>query len=354
MKFNPDIMNNMNKELLQPEDLSSEGVENLKDKSEKYEDLENKADIAIEEDEQFENKTEGRLENWRNKSKEEKIKVVEEKRGKLEKDLGKNVETPKDVTRLKEYQGELKKKNKEFIEEREDIVNKIQVQLDGSIDLSDLDLGNRSEFKNVLSSFRNVTKNTLEIEKADYYLEAGENELGDLLDTHEDREITMEILEKIMGQISDFEKYLEELENMTGEQLEAAEEEVRGLMDRLNDIYNKNPELFKKLLAAGVVIGVLILAAVVLGPLVAGTYEWATALEIGNIAFGATKAFFDCLGKRGAMTAGAVVGGSILFKALSWISDEKNRDSFAELLCGAKISGIAYWPNGRPSDKKPA
>jgi len=326
--------------------------ENLENKPEGYKDLENKVDVVIEEDEQVGNKTEERLENWRNKPKEEKTEVVKKKKEKIGRDFKKNVEIPEDVIKLKKYQEELKKKNKEFLKEREDMMKKIQDQLSGGVDLSNLDLGDRSEFKNVLSSFRNVTKNTLDIEKVDYYLEAGENELGDLLDTHENREISMEIWEKMIGQISDFEKYLEELENMTKEQLEAAEGEVRGLMDRLNDIYTKNPELFKKLLAAGVVIGVLILAYVVLGPIAAGLYEWATALEIGSIGTGAIKELFGYLGKGGAMTAGAVIGGGILGKAISWISNEENRDNLAELLCGAKISGVAYWPNGRPGAKK--
>jgi len=301
-----------------------------------------------EEDEESGSENEKRVEDWKNKPEEERKEKIKNKKEKLEKDLEKNVELPEDTAgkmkELRKYQEELKIKNKAFIEEREDMLNKVQSQLDGGIDISSLDLGDRSEFKNVLSSFRNVTKNTLDIEKADYYLEAGKDELGDLLDTHEDREISMEILEKIMGQIGDFEKYLKDLEDMTAEQLEVAEGEVRGLMDKLNDIYNKNPELFKKLLAAGVVIGVLILAAVVLGPAAVALYEWASAIEAGNITFEVTKVFFNYLGKGGAIaagTAGAVVGGGVLFKIISYLSDEKRRDDFVKEACG--VSGFPSW-----------
>ncbi|MCK5465959.1 hypothetical protein KAI56_00465 [Candidatus Parcubacteria bacterium] len=321
-----------------------------------FEDLENKVDIAIEEDEEFGSESEKRVENWKNKSEEERTKIVKEKREKLERDLEKNVELPEDLTEktkeLRAYQKELKIKNRAFVEERGDIVSNIQSQLDGGIDISSLDLGDRSEFKNVLSSFRNVAKNTLEIEKADYYLEAGEDKLGDLLETHEDREISMEILEKIMGQIGDFEKYLKDLEDMTAEQLEVAEGEVKELLDKLNDIYKKNPDLFKKLLAAGAVIGVLILAAVVLGPAAVALYEWASVIELGSIAPGATKALFDCIGKGGAMTAGAVVGGGTLLKVFSWFSKEENRDKVAEGIFRAKMPAIAYLFNGRPGEKK--
>lgn len=343
MQFNFDTMNNQE---LQP-DIQSE--------TEEFKDLENKVDIAIEEDEEFESENEKRVEDWKNKPEKERVKVVGDKKEKLEKDLKKNVELPEDMTekmkKIKEYQKELKEKNRKFIEERGDMMNKVQSQLDSGINISSLDLGDRSEFKNVLSSFRNVAKNTLDIEKADYYLEAGENELGDLLDTHKDREISMEILEKIMGQIGEFEEYLKKLEDMTAEQLEIAEGEVRGLLDKLNDIWNKNPELFKKLLAAGAVIGVLILAAGVLGPAAVALYEWASVIELGNIAPGATKAFFDIIGKGGAITAGATVGGGIFLKAIAWLSKEENRDKFAEGFLGAKMPGIAYLFNGRPGAK---
>ena len=358
MRFREPTMDNIN------ENLPRESGDDNKELNEanEFEGLENEVDIAIEEDGEYENKTDKRIKEWENKSDEEKVEVVKEKKIGLEKDLREDVKVPEDVMgemgKLKDYQKELREKNREFIEEREDIMKKIQSQLDGGVDISNLDLGDRSEFKNVLSSFRNVTKNTLDIEKMDYYLEAGENELGDLLDTHEDREIAMESLEEIMGQIGKFEEYLKELESMTEKQLEIAKEEVRGLLDKLNDIYKKNPELFKKLLAAGVVIGVLILAAVVLGPGAAGAFEWASTVGLEGIstgisgATGATKALLGCIGKGGAMTTGAIVGGGLFLKALSWISDGKNRDDLAKKLCGTDLPWYAYLASGRPGEKK--
>ena len=338
----------------------TDDVENT-DEAEKLEILENELDEAIEEnkedemlDEECENK---RLEDWKDKSPEKKKEVIKDKKKELEKDLREDVKIPEDVLReeseLREYQGKLRGAVTDFIKEREDFLGGVQEHLDGNVDVSELSSMEQGEFRNILSDIRNVTQNTLDIEKIDYCLTKdyssteGDIEKG-LLETHEDRLIAMERLEDILKQIGEFEKCLEDISDV-----EAAKEEVEKMVSELEKIAKEKPDLFEKLKKAGIVAGIIMLA-LALG---IGAFNLIKAAGALAAKVASNKIAIGTLGTIGIATnagtiASALVGGGVLLKMMAWLSDEKNRDKLVEGVFGAKVPGIAYSFGGRPSEKK--
>lgn len=366
MKFGEIDMNTTTSEN-PPQENKTDDVENT-DEAEKLEILENELDEAIEEnkedemlDEECENK---RLEAWKDKSPEKKKEVIEDKKKELEEDLRKDVKIPEDVLReeseLREYQGELRKAVTDFIREREDFLGGVHEHLDGNVDVSELSSMEQGEFRNILSDIRNVTQNTLDIEKIDYYLteDYSSTEEGiekGLLETHEDRLIAMERLEDILKQIGEFEKCLEDISDV-----EAAKEEVERMVSELEKIAKEKPDLFEKLKKAGIVVGIIMLAlALGIGALnlikAAGTL--AAKVASNKIAIGTV----GTVGTIGVATnagtiASALVGGGVMLKMMAWLSKEENRDNLAKDLCGVGDFPKLYYALGgkkaKPSDSK--
>ena len=361
MEFREPTMNTTNEQLPEEDRINNKPEDENRGNfnEQELEDLEIEVDEAIEEDkrdetsgEEYENE---RVVEWENKSPEKKKKAIEEKKSyfeeNLEDDLKKDsenideLEVPEgimeEIGKLQEYKEKLREVNKTFIEGREDALSGINSQTDGNIDISSLSSMEQGEFRNVLSGVKNVTQNTLDIEKIDYYL-TKDNSLTEegiekgLLGTHEDRLIAMEKLEYILKQIGEFEKCLEEMSNM-----ETAREDIEKMVKRMIEIADENPSLFEKLKDAGIIAGIIMLASAVgaagvakligiAGPLAAKIYS--KKIAIGVVGVGG----FGVAANAGTI-AGALVSGGVLLKIMSWLSSEKNRDGFAEWACGAKI-----------------
>lgn len=355
----------MNKDKPSQEPLVNEiEVDEESNEAEKFEPLENKLDEAIQEDKkdealdkEYENK---RLAEWESKSPEEKRKTIEEKKSYFEENLENGLrkdaesidglEVPEsiiqEINKLQEYQEKLREVNRTLTEEREDVLKGIDCQLDGNVDISNLDLGDQNEFGEILRSFKNVTQNTLDIEKIDYYLTEDYSSTKEgiekgLLKTHEDRLIAMEKLEYILRQIEEFEKCLEKMGDT-----EAAKEDLERMVARMIEIANENPSLFEKLKDAGIVAGIIMLALAVgaagvttLIGLLKGTAGAITTIASKKITLVAVGTLG--IGANAGTIAGALVGGGILLKAISLLKDEKFRDDLAKSLCG--VGGFPGW-----------
>lgn len=339
-----------------------EANEQMAERQENFGDLENEIDEAMREDEEFSEEYENkRVAEWKEKPEKEKKETINEKRLNLEKNLKEDVEIPEDVLRetnkLQKYQEDLREKAAKSIEERGDLLERVYGQLNGDIDISKLGPKERAEFNNIFSVVKNVTQDTLNVEKIDYCLETKKDNLGDLLNRHEDREIAMEKLEYTLEQCRELEEYLAKLESMTKEQQEAAKEDIQKMVDKMIEIAEKEPGLFEKLKEAGIIAGIIILASAlgvagvnVLIGFLKGAVGTVAKFGFKKIAVGTVGAF--TIANPGAV-AGAIVGGGALFKIMSWLSNEKNRDNLAEWVCGgAKLPGYAHWASGKSSEKK--
>jgi hypothetical protein len=252
-----------------------------------------------------------------------------------------------EMEKLQEYKERLEKANRNIIEEREDVLGGIDIQLDGNIDISELDLGDQEKFGKILRSIRNVTQNTLDVEKIDYYLNEEDGEKG-LLKTHENRLIAMEKLEYLLELIEEYEKCLEDISDIEG-----AKEEIQKMVNELVKIAEERPDLFEKLKKAGIVAGVIMLALAVGISAVhlikaAGVFAAKIISSKTGITFiGGGAITVGAPGLVGG-AAGALVGGGALLKIMSWLSKEENRDNLAEYICGAKIP----FGKSKASDKK--
>jgi hypothetical protein len=361
MEFNFDNMNNTN-EQPQQKDLSPDEEVIGEDELVNFE---KEIDIAIEEDEESEELAEEykneRLADWEGKSEGEKEDIIEKKKADFEENLENDLkesaesidelEVPEDVMeemeKLQEYKERLEKANRNIIEEREDVLGGIDIQLDGNIDISELDLGDQEKFGKILRSIRNVTQNTLDVEKIDYYLNEEDGEKG-LLKTHENRLIAMEKLEYLLELIEEYEKCLEDISDIEG-----AKEEIQKMVNELVKIAEERPDLFEKLKKAGIVAGVIMLALAVGISAVhlikaAGVFAAKIISSKTGITFiGGGAITVGAPGLVGG-AAGALVGGGALLKIMSWLSKEENRDNLAEYICGAKIP----FGKSKASDKK--
>lgn len=274
------------------------------------------------------------IKKFKELSDEEKMERIEERKEKIEgaaEEMG--IELKDDIgeieKQIKDFRKELKEKYEEYAEMEEKLN-----QIHGANTEEEKGL---DKMKETLSYLKEIYKGQLHIEYLEYWKKY-KKDPESLLESHAERNLLMNNWEALIGNL---------------EAAERGEEEVlKGWVQWVK----RNPEITLAALALAIAataaVGVLLYPEVM--ALLAEEGGKKIIEEAGPEAVkAAAETSLWVAGKAlvGA-GAGAVVGAGILGKGIAWISDEENRDKLAEWLCGAKIPGIAYWPNGRPGAKK--
>ena len=259
-------------------------------------------------------------------SEEEKMDEIEERKGKIEdaaEEMG---------IELKDNIGEIEDQIEEFkdsLEEKYRGYAKMENDLNQIHGASVEEGEGIREMKKTLSSLKGIYKNQLHIEYLEYWKKYKEDpEL--LLKSHAERNLLMSNWETLTGG------------------LEAAEKGEEEVLKAWVKWVKRHPEITLAALAlavaAGVTAGVLLYPEVMAALATIGGDQVTEEVikELGpEVVETAAKTSLWVAGK-GLLVAGigTAVGVGILGKVLSWISDEKNRDSLIEGICGAKISGL--------------
>ncbi|MEA1937348.1 MAG: hypothetical protein U9N04_04540 [Patescibacteria group bacterium] len=297
---------------------------------------------------------------WEEKSEEDKKEEIEEYKEETEKDP-RVMEVREKMEREKKTMGEcveeLRKETKDIVKNRSLAMAAIQEQLNKGANFSELsgvDQIDQKEAKTALGEISRIANNRLTNEKLNYLLQFEDN-LGDLLNEHKNRESTIENFEEIVKMIGDFEDRLREFEEMGEIEQQEAREEIKGLVGWLEEVYKKNPKLWKYLLGIGVVAGVLVLASI-FGVPVSGLegeipFGWREAKIAGAGAAAIVSGGYLLFSKRMAGTrndlkegakflSGGLLGGA--FMLAGYLFDEKRRDDFMKKASGVDFPGWYY------------
>ncbi|MCK5122910.1 MAG: hypothetical protein KAQ87_02075 [Candidatus Pacebacteria bacterium] len=276
------------------------------------------------------------IKDFKKLSEEEKTERIEERKGKIEnaaKEMG---------IKLKDDIGEIEKQIEDF---REELKDKYEEYAEIENNLNQIHGANVEEgegirkMKETFSSLKGIYKGQLHIAYLEYWKKYKQDPKL-LFESHAERELLMSKWEALIGNLE-----------IAGD---AEEEVLRAWAQWVKDHPGITLAALALALAAGITAGVLLYPEVMaflaerggeeiikeVGPEVAKTSIW-----VAGKAFAVSAA---------GVAAGTAVGAGFLGKVISLLSDEEKRDSLAEWLCGAKLSGVAYWANGRPGAKKTA
>ena len=282
------------------------------------------------------------IKNWResNLSDEEKIEIIKERRGKIDrraKEFGLNLKED-----IEDVRDDLDEKYVKYAKMQEDLeaVNDADFESDAREGLG--------EMKNILSSVCGIYEKQLQIEYINY-IEEYEKDLEDpelLLKFFAKRNLLMDSWEELIENMkADLEK--------TGEE---GDDAMRAWARWVKEHPKTSLAILMALIAAGAVATSLLYPEIVALLAEEGGREAAQKLieEAGPDV--AKKGIGVVIGALAGTSAGAVVGGGVLAGVMKWFGDEKNRDDFAKGLCG--ISGYPWWykafggKEGSASDKK--
>ena len=283
----------------------------------------------IGEDEQdYESEATKRINEWKGVDKDKKREEMEIYKNRL-------VEETRDIEKNIE---KLRKELEENLEKRSEAAEKLDEQLKGGAEISGLEMFEREKIKEASRVNMIINENNLNIAKLEYLAKlsgTGDN-FDNLMDGHKGEEISIEELE-IMA--DDAKYYCDYLENMKEGEEEEAQEEVRGLLGRFGDAIRNDPELRKKLIAAGIIATLLVLAAGVGLGAVAAAELLGIDSALEALAWGGAIASIGVLIKERKMIGKALLGGGKMgfggaLMLASWMLDEENRDKVVKAASG--------------------
>ena len=279
-----------------------------------------------------------KIEKWNKKNPDDKKEDIEKyRRGLEEENLLAGEESIED--RIEELRGEIE----EFAARRAEAAMKVRESLSG-VDTPKLEGIEQEEAKEMIRELAESARNDLDIAKLDYLLIPE----ADLMDTHKDKEITIENLQEMADDLEGLENFLIEFEAMSEADKKRAQEEIIAFAEKIEKFYNKHPEIFYILAAAGVIVGLKLLF-IAAGIAVSAWPVWltkevlvASTVGAGMIAGGAyhfiKKENRERLGKLIGGGAGALAGVGIL--GLSWLLDKEKWDKFVK---GISKEGYPDW-----------
>ncbi len=271
----------------------------------------------------------GRLEDW------EKRDDNDKKREEMEEYKNELIRKTRDI---KESIEELQDELNENAEKRAEVARRAEDQLKSGVEISKLEVFEREKIKEALKEVEIICKNNLNIARLKYlekFTEAGDN-FDNLMDEHKGEEIKIERLE-IMA--DDAKRSCDYLEDLKGDEEKEAQKEVKGILGRFGDAIRDDPELQKKLIAAGIIAALLVLAAgvgITYGPEIMALVTADNAMKV--LAWGGVGASLGVLyWKRKRIKKALGEGGKIGFGGAllvaSWFN-EKNRDDFVKGVSG--------------------
>jgi hypothetical protein len=305
------------------------------DKNVKLEDLRELYDINEESRNKFLNRSDVELKEWQEKSEQEKKEEIENKK----KEVSEKVKIEKENLegKMKEIENSFRENIARRLAEarklEEFFKNPEASDVEGKFDLE--------RMKESLSNSGEFVEYLLEMEEIEYLMESEKDELGNLMETHKERDITMREYEELLKLLKEFQVKIESFERLEEEQ---KKEIAEGLFAKLKNIYEKNPALFKKLAA----IGVIASAAVLL--YAAGSAVLASSLYSMGVEIGAKEIIIG----------GAIAGGAGGIGALAYlykkgkITGEGLKKAGSTLLAfplGGIATALAYLTNGKNWDK---
>jgi len=199
-----------------------------------------------------------------------------------------------------------------------------------SADTSKLEGVGQEEAREMIKKLAENAKDNLNVAKLDYFLRTEE----DLMSTHKDKEITIENLEEMAGDLENLESFLKEFERMSEGAKEEAQEEVKAFYGLIKKLM-KDPKVLGVLIASGVLLGLaaLFLATGMPVPEALGiTAEQAAlgALTVSTLAGTGylllSKEQRERAKEVGKIAAGSVIGAGIL--TLGWLLNKEKWEKF--------------------------
>jgi hypothetical protein len=301
--------------------------------------------IAGEARSDFFDRSDTELKEWQEKSEQEKKEEIENKK----KEVSEKVKIEKEnlEDRMKEiensFQESIAKRLAEARKLEEFFKNPEASGVEGKFDLESM--------KESLSNSGEFVKCLLEIEEIKYLIESEKDELGNLMETHKERDITMREYEELLELLEEFRDKVENFERLEEEQ---KKEIAEGLFVKLKEIYEKNPALFKKLVAIGVIASAAgLLCAAGSAVLASSLYSMVAGIGskeiiIGGAVLGGAAGIGTLiyLYKKGKVARGDLKkAGSTLLAfplagiamALAYLTNGKNWDKWMERLTGQKV-----------------
>jgi len=312
-----------------------------------------------EEEQEYKDRIAERKNEWEEKSEEEKKKEIKEYKEEIEKDprmIEVQEKMKSEAETMEEYIEKLRKETENIVKNRASAMAVIQEQLNRGVnipELSGIDQINQKEARAALDEMSRIANNRLTNEKLNYLLQF-ENDFGDLLNEHKNREITIEKFEEIVRMIENFEECLREFEEMGEEEQKEAREEIEGLIGWLKEIHRKNPELWKYLLATGLVAGTIVLASVFGVPVSGLEVPWRDIAIVGTGLVAAGSGLYLTFSKKmagtrsklkegGKLLSGGLLGGALLLA--DYMLKGENWDKGMEFVTGLKVH---RWARSEP------
>ena len=232
---------------------------------------------------------------------------------------------------------DLKKELKENIGKRSEAAKELIGQLNGGVEISELGMFEREEVKKAFGEVAVICKNNLNIAELKYLEEFSDakGNFDSLMNEHKEKEINIEQLRIMADDMREAYEYLKKIKE--GEEGEA-QEEVRGILGRIGEAIRNDPELKKKLIAAGIIAALFAVAAGVgLGAVTVAKLLGISAAEVFVYGAGAIISGGVLLKKRKVIKEALKGGGGIAFGgaciAMSWFNEE-NRDRAVKGLSG--------------------
>ena len=284
----------------------------------------------------FENaRNKKRIEDWEKEySDEEKKEEIGNYKEKLKGELERE-DLLAEGEDIKDRIEELRKETEEFAKKKAEAAKKIG---DSVSELEGFEQGQGQEqAREMIKDLAEHARNNLNVAKLKWVLEGEEPDFGDLMDTHKDREITIENLQEMADDLEKLNDYLEKFEAMSKEAKEEAREEMEEFLKWLKE----HPEIIGILAAAGALKGIeLFLTAMGMGipPWLPVAIESAIPLAVGLIGLRhvlKNKEQRERLKEFGKGALGGALGGILLLGG--WLLDEKNRDEAMEAISGTKL-----------------
>lgn len=264
-----------------------------------------------------ENEIKERREEWDGKNEEERREEIEKTRIRVESDQRvRELEAiiSGGADSIGDYQNKLQ-------EEAEDIVTKRAAMMEKISGVDTSQSSGLEELRTGMIGLMSGAEKELTTAKLDYLKEClADDGLGDLTETHLEREIKIEELEKLAKRFEETMKEFEKIEEMGEEEKEKAKKEVQKYVDELVDELEKDPKLWEAL--GPIIAGLAILASLV----------GVCADKLLKFVSKATKAGI----KGGKFLAGGLLAGILM--CIDYLDEEK-RDKIAKGVAGVDLPG---------------